>query len=174
MESRSCRQEKIIYTVGHSNYTLDTFCDLLMAHDIQVVVDVRSAPFSKYVPQFNKKEIARTLTDKNFQYLFMGDMVGGKPAETKWYDDKNKVRYDLLAKSITFRQGIQRIIKGIDQDYRIALMCAEENPLQCHRHLLIARTLEHDETIAVMHLRGDGTLLRARDFLDSTEQLKLF
>jgi uncharacterized protein (DUF488 family) len=176
MGTTSCRQEKekAVYTVGHSNHTVEVFCDLLTAHDIQIVVDVRSAPFSKYVPHFNKKEINRELTGKNFQYLFMGDMVGGKPADRKWYNDQGKVHYDLLAQSKTFRQGIQRIIKGINQEYRIVLMCAEENPLQCHRHLLIARTLEQEEQTAVLHLRGDGTMLKARDFLESAEQLKLF
>ena len=174
MDSASCGHKKELYTIGHSNHTAEAFCRLLAAHEIQIVVDVRSAPFSKYVPHFNKKEIAPALTGQGFQYLFMGDMVGGKPADPKWYDAKNKVRYDLLAQSITFRQGIQRIVKGIAQEYRIVLMCAEENPLTCHRHLLIARTFEQEENTTVLHIRNDGTMLKACNFLESTEQLKLF
>ncbi|HIJ79160.1 MAG: DUF488 domain-containing protein [Desulfobulbaceae bacterium] len=174
MNATSCRPQREVYTIGHSNHSVTAFCDLLAGHDLQIVVDVRSSPFSKHVPQFNKKEIAPALTGQNRQYLFMGDLVGGKPADPKWYDERAKVRYDLLAQSTSFQQGIERILKGVDQGYRIVLMCAEENPLQCHRHLLIARTLEQEKKTAVLHLRGDGALLRARDFLASAEQLKLF
>lgn len=163
-----------IYTIGHSNHTAEIFLSLLQAGGIQVVVDVRTAPYSRYVPRFNKLEIERTLVRAGFKYLYLGDMIGGKPTDSAFHDQDGKVNYRKLAASRKFQAGIDRLVKGLGH-VRLVLMCAEEDPRHCHRHLLIARELELGRQIAVNHLRADGSSLRALDLLGSTpRQMELF
>lgn len=164
-----------VFTIGHSNHAYETFFRLLASHSVQVLIDVRSAPYSKYVPHFNKRQIEEQTVGQGLVYMFMGDQVGGKPAAAKWYDENGKVCYDRLARSPEFLSGISRIRTGLAKGYRIALMCAEEDPLHCHRHLLIARTMEECAGITVRHIRGDGALLCAADHLQKEGcQLSLF
>jgi len=164
-----------IYTIGHSNQDVAPFLQLLKDNAIQVVVDVRSAPYSRYVPQFNKKDIEAAVIEAGLQYVFMGDILGGKPVEPQYLDAHDRVMYDKIAVSKTFQQGLDRLIKGLDDGWTIALMCAEEDPLKCHRHLLIARELELQRQIPVWHIRSDSTGMRAKDCLaEIGVQLKLF
>ena len=168
-------QSTQIYTIGHSNQDVATFLQLLSDNEIQVVVDVRSAPYSRYVPQFNKKEIEEAITDAGLQYIFMGDVIGGKPSDPQYLNANGKVMYDKLAATPAFQQGLDRLTKGLDDGWSIALMCAEEDPLKCHRHLLIANELELQRHIPVWHIRSDDSRIRAKEHLeDSAEQLKLF
>lgn len=164
-----------IYTIGHSNQDVATFMELLKDHTIQVVVDVRSAPYSRYAPQFNKREIETVVTGAGLKYIFMGDVIGGKPSEPQYRDIHGKVMYQMLALSDTFQQGLDRLTKGVADGWIIALMCAEADPLKCHRHLLIAWELELKRHIPVWHIRSDGTRLRAiGPFEENAGQLKLF
>jgi uncharacterized protein (DUF488 family) len=164
-----------IYTIGHSNQDIVTFLKLLKNNSIQVVVDVRSAPYSRYVPQFNKKEIETAITDAGLQYIFMGDVIGGKPSDPQYLDADGKVMYYKLAASDRFQQGLNRLTKGLDDGWCIALMCAEEDPFKCHRHLLIANELELQRHIPVWHIRSDEPRIRAKEHLEEySTQLKLF
>jgi uncharacterized protein (DUF488 family) len=166
---------KAIYTIGHSNHDLVTLLTLLRNHGIQVVVDVRSAPYSRYVPHFNKKEIENILTDNGLKYVFMGDVIGGKPAGLYYFDSAGKTDYEKLAAAESFQQGLDRLIKGLNDGWVIALMCAEENPSNCHRHHLIARELEMKRGVPVIHIRADNTQVRAKKLLEnSSGQLSLF
>ena len=168
-------QSKPIFTIGHSNHDMAAFLKLLAGHAIKVVVDVRSAPYSRYVPQFNKREIEAALIKAGFTYIFMGDAIGGKPSDARYLDADGKVSYDKLAGSEAFQQGLDRLAKGLSGGWRIALMCAEENPFKCHRHLLIARELELKRNIPVQHIRADGTTIRAGEHMQGySGQLKLF
>lgn len=159
----------MIFTAGHSNHSVADFCGLLSGHEIQVVVDVRSAPYSRYVTWFNKREIEVEFTGRGFKYLFMGDVIGGKPQDPAFRDAEGRVDYSRLTVSEKFQAGIDRLVNGGTAGWRIVLMCAEEDPLKCHRHLLIAKELEFSRRIAVQHFRGDGSTLRARDFLKLAE-----
>ncbi len=164
-----------IYTIGHSNQDVAAFLQLLKGNAIQVVVDVRSAPYSRYVPQFNKKEIEAAITDAGLKYVFMGDVIGGKPSEPEYLGVHGKVMYDKLAATATFQQGLDRLAKGLIDGWTIALMCAEEDPFKCHRHLLIANELELKRKIPVWHIRSDDTQIRAKKHLkESSGQLELF
>ena len=164
-----------IYTIGHSNQDVAAFLQLLKDNAIQVVVDVRSAPYSRYVPQFNKKEIEAAIADAGLKYVFMGDAIGGKPSDQKYLGVHGKVMYDKLAATATFQQGLDRLTKGLNDGWSIALMCAEEDPFKCHRHLLIANELELKRHIPVWHIRSDNTCLRAkRQFEQNSGQLNLF
>jgi uncharacterized protein (DUF488 family) len=170
-----CSMEKAIYTIGHSNHGLETFLTLLRNHGIQVVVDVRSAPYSRYVLHFNKLEIEHVLTADGLKYIFMGDVIGGKPSGSYFTNTAGTVDYKKLAAAESFQQGLDRLIKGMNDGWIIALMCAEEDPSKCHRHHLIARALEMKRGVDVIHIRADSTKIRAKKLLeDSSAQLNLF
>jgi uncharacterized protein (DUF488 family) len=145
-----------IMTVGHSNHDEPTLLALLQQHEVQVLADVRSQPYSKYTTHFNSDQIKPALAEAGINYVFLGKELGGRPAESDFYDADGHVRYDLLAASPLFLKGIERLEKGI-QNYRVAMMCSEENPLECHRHLLVGRVLA-ERGIELVHIRGDGRL----------------
>jgi len=166
MTSMIREDRKTIYTVGHSNIQVSQFINLLQTFKIAVVVDVRSRPFSKYATQFNKDQIRQTLSTDNIMYIYMGDLIGGKPKEGIFYDRKGYVMYDRLADSASFQTGISRLMKGITR-YRIVLMCSEEDPTDCHRRLLIGRVLR-ERGVDVLHIRKGGTIQTEKD-LNTTE-----
>ena len=147
-------EEFTIFTVGHSNHELEKFIDLLRPHRIDVLVDIRSNPFSRFAPQFNKKGIEKAVKANGMKYLFLGRELGGRPHGSEFYDADGFVLYDRLAESPLFLEGIQRLVKGI-KTYRVALMCSEENPANCHRHLLVGRILA-GRGVNVQHVRKDG------------------
>jgi len=164
-----------IYTIGHSNQEVEKFLALLKDKAIQVIVDVRSAPYSRYVPHFNKHAIESALNAAGLKYIFMGDMIGGKPSGPQYPDANRKFVYAQLAAAETFQQGLDRLVKGLNDGWTIALMCAEEDPSKCHRHHLIANELEMKRTVPVWHIFGDGTTMRAKKlFEDMSGQMKLF
>lgn len=145
-----------LYSIGHSNHPLEHFRALLMRHGIGVLVDVRSHPASRYVPEYNKDALAEFLGGVQIKYVFLGRELGGRPSSSDLYDDEGYVRYDLVAQEPAFLQGLARLEKGRAQ-FRTALMCSEENPAVCHRHLLIGRVLS-ERGVPYMHIRGDGVL----------------
>jgi uncharacterized protein (DUF488 family) len=164
----------MLFTIGHSNHSLDFFIELLRRYDITAVADVRSAPYSRYVVHFNKGDIEQALRSRGIQYIFMGDVIGGKPSDSSLYKPDGAVRYDALARLATFQAGLDRLLKGLAGGWRIGLMCAEEDPCKCHRHLLIAKEIEKERKIPVRHIRADGTLLRAIELFNTPSQLQLF
>ncbi|MBI4201960.1 MAG: DUF488 domain-containing protein [Chloroflexi bacterium] len=146
----------IVYTIGHSNQQLDTFVQLLRKHGIEALVDVRSSPVSTYAAQFNEKELKAALPPMGVKYLYMGKELGGRPSGAGFYDAKRRVLYDQVAQSPNFSHGIERLKLGL-KSYRIAIMCSEEAPINCHRRLLIGHVLI-GAGIEVVHIRGDGSL----------------
>jgi uncharacterized protein (DUF488 family) len=147
-----------IYTVGHSNQPTEAFLDLLRQHSINVVADVRSSPYSRFVPQFNKREIQALVRDAGFQYVYLGRELGGRPdPDSGLIDDEGHAIYGLIAETDEFRTGIRRLSEGLER-YRVALMCSEEDPTDCHRRLLVSRVLILDHGIDVRHIRGDGRI----------------
>ena len=108
-----------IYTIGHSNQEVEKFLALLKDKAIQVIVDVRSAPYSRYVPHFNKHAIESALNAAGLKYIFMGDMIGGKPSGPQYPDANRKVVYARLAVAETFQQGLDRLIKGLNDGLTI-------------------------------------------------------
>jgi len=127
----------------------------LRDHAIEVVVDVRSAPYSRWSPQFNQRELRATITAAGMRYLYLGKELGGRPASPDLYDRDGHARYDLMAATEDFRSGIERVRAGILQ-YRVALMCSEEDPAGCHRRLFVGRVLINDG-VRLLHIRGDGS-----------------
>lgn len=145
-----------LFSLGHSNHPAEGFADLLKKHDIEVLVDVRSHPYSRYAPQFDTSGLKALLSTAGAKYLYLGHELGGRPEGDDYYDAEGHVLYARLATSLLFLEGIDRLQKGAEA-YRVGLMCAEENPLNCHRRLLIGRVLR-ERGIALDHIRGDGRL----------------
>jgi uncharacterized protein (DUF488 family) len=162
VSDRAGDAQRCLYTIGHSNHPLDSFLGLLDAHTIQVLVDVRSQPYSKYTPHFASRQLKAAVTAREILYLYLGKELGGRPDGAEFYDADGYVRYDFVAESPLFLEGITRLEQGI-QRYRVAAMCAEEDPAGCHRRLLIGRVLATRGT-TVLHIRADGSVQREEEF----------
>ncbi|HMN42687.1 MAG TPA: DUF488 domain-containing protein [Phycisphaerales bacterium] len=145
---------RTLWSIGHSNHTIEHFVDLLRSNRIDVVVDVRTSPYSKFAQQFAREVLASVLPRADVKYLFLGKELGGRPTGGRYYDRDGHVLYGELARADLFRAGIDRLEQGMAQ-YRCAIMCSEENPCVCHRHLLVSRVLR-DRGTDIRHIRGDG------------------
>ncbi len=156
MNDKDSQEKLTIFTIGHSNHSLELFINLLKSHKIDVLVDVRSKPFSRFSPQFNKEGLEKAVKAGGIKYLFLGRELGGRPQDSEFYDNQGFVLYSRIAESPLFHEGIDRLIKGI-KTYRVAVMCGEENPANCHRRLLIGRVLAK-RGVSVRHIRGDSTV----------------
>ena len=146
----------VYLTIGHSNHDLNHFLALVRDHQVEVIVDTRSQPYSKYSPHFDQAPLRDALTESGVKYVYMGRELGGRPGRTKFYDEEGHVLYGRVAESPLFVEGLKRLEKGL-QTHRVALLCSEENPAGCHRRLLVARVLGR-RGAAIDHIRGDGRL----------------
>jgi uncharacterized protein (DUF488 family) len=144
-----------LYTIGHSNHSTENFIGLLLRHDITAVCDVRSQPYSNFNPQFNRENLQKELKQSCIAYVFLGRELGPRSDDPACYID-GKVHYNLLAATDIFRQGVARLLKGA-QSHRIAMMCAEKDPIMCHRMILVCRHIRA-EAVQIMHILEDGTL----------------
>ena len=156
MHDGTSHKEWTVFTIGHSNHPPETFIDLLRKHRIDVVADARSSPYTRYAVHFNKDSLEALIKANGIRYIFMGDAIGGRPAEREFYDADGYVLYDRLAKSARFKSGIERLMQGI-RSCRLAVLCSEEDPAGCHRRLLIGRVLG-ECGVEVCHIRGDGSV----------------
>lgn len=145
-----------IYTIGHSAHAPEYFCDLVRAHDIEVIADTRSKPYSKFAPQFDRESLAEDLKTSGARYLYLGDVLGGRPEDATNYDGAGRVLYGRVATEAAFLKGIARVEGGADR-LRVALLCSEEDPAHCHRRLLIGRVLV-ERGARLLHVRGDGVV----------------
>jgi uncharacterized protein (DUF488 family) len=144
-----------LYTVGHSNHSIEKFIGLLTANGITAVADVRSRPFSRRHPHFNKERLAAALTQHGIAYVFLGKELGARSEDPSCYEN-GKVQYPRLAATSAFMAGIERVLAGAAK-FRVALMCAEKEPLDCHRTLLVSRALE-SVGASVAHILADGSV----------------
>ena len=144
------------FTLGHSNHPIESWIALARQHHIEVVVDTRSSPYSKYVPQFDREPLQRSLEEAGFRYLFLGAELGGRPSNPAYYDASGHVLYSRLREDARFLIAINRLESGIER-FRVALLCGEEDPAHCHRRLLIGRVLS-ERGHTMIHIRGDGRL----------------
>jgi uncharacterized protein (DUF488 family) len=150
-----------IYTIGHSNSTASDFVDMLRRNGVQSIVDVRSAPYSQYAPQFNRETLAAILNDAGISYVFAGDYLGGRPQDPTCYkhgkvptgkvDYLKLVDYAAVARRPWYLKGIDRLLQ-IASERSTAILCSEEDPHHCHRFHLITPTLE-SRGVKVTHLR---------------------
>src|SRR5260370_29901262 len=138
-----------VYTIGHSTHSIERFIELLQLHAVTALADVRSHPHSRMNPQFNRDSLKEALDAADIKYVFLGKELGARSEEKSCYRN-GQVQYDLLSKTELFKKGIQRVKAGADS-YPIALMCAEREPLECHRTILVSRRLCEDG-LRVMHI----------------------
>lgn len=146
---------KRILTIGHSNHSLEHFLDVVKRNAVECVVEVRSYPYSRYSPQFDREALKPALAKAGVRYVDLGKELGGRPEGSEFYDNDGHVRYDRVAAAQFFQEGLQRLEEGTLR-YCVALMCSEEDPTVCHRGLLIGRVLR-DRGYHVEHIRGDGS-----------------
>lgn len=144
-----------VFTIGHSTHSAEAFLALLRQHGVEAVADVRSSPFSRFNPQFNRENLERFLKENGIRYVFLGKELGARTEDRSCYE-QGRVQYARLAQTPHFQGGLDRVLLGA-QRYRIALMCAEKEPLECHRTLLVARALA-ERGQAVEHIHADGRL----------------
>jgi uncharacterized protein (DUF488 family) len=157
-----------IYTIGHSNVAVDKLVQLLQKYRIEVLVDVRSVPYSRCASQFNRESLAETLRESAIEYLYDGKHLGGLPEDPRLYKSNkttqdgeqstSTVDYDKVAEQDWFQNAIERLIE-IARERRTAIMCSEEDPERCHRYHLVGQTLLKMGVI-VWHIRGKGSLER--------------
>jgi uncharacterized protein (DUF488 family) len=145
-----------LYTVGHSNHTTARLLELLALHEIEAVVDVRSAPYSRFAPHFNRESLEPTITHAKLRYLFMGEELGGRQLGKIVSLAERLAAYEQVAANPAFQTGIGRLLRGATE-YAIVLLCAEEDPTECHRRVWVARALR-ERGADVQHIRGDGHL----------------
>jgi uncharacterized protein (DUF488 family) len=176
--------QNTVFTIGHSTHPQERFIALLRQHGMTALCDVRSKPYSRMNPQFNREELKEALLAQGVEYRFLGKELGARSDDPNCYEN-GKVQYDRLAETELFKYGLKRVLRGMRDDFRIALMCAEKEPLECHRTILVARHLVA-LGVTVEHILADGSLenhdaalsrlarminLREPDLVHSREQL---
>lgn len=151
-----------IFTIGHSNHSLENFINLLKRSEIDVVVDVRSAPYSNMYPYFNRESIQVAFKKESIGYLYLGDSIGGRSRDKSVFED-GQIVYSKLAEKADYQSGIRRVMEGSTR-FAIALMCSEKEPLDCHRTLLVSRSLV-ESGAQVSHIHADGKVESHEDAL---------
>lgn len=145
----------MIYTIGHSNHPIERFLSLLGAQSITALADVRSSPFSRRNPQFNRESLRKSLALHGIRYVFLGEELGARSRDPACYED-GRVSYARLAASNSFQEGLERLKAGM-VEHNIAMMCAEKDPLECHRTILVSRHLVAHH-VDVAHILASGEI----------------
>ena len=147
----------IIYTIGHSNHSIEIFLDLLKTFSITFLVDVRSVAASSYNPQFNKESLSNSLKSNGIIYLHFAEEFGARHTDPDLLDEDGKVNFEYVRQSWNFKNGVDRLWQGMDKGYSIALMCSEGEPFDCHRFSMVSIALQI-EGFEVKHILKDKTL----------------
>jgi uncharacterized protein (DUF488 family) len=145
-----------VLTIGHSTLPYETFSNLLRRANVTAIADVRSAPYSRQFPQFNKENLSAELRTDGVAYVFLGQELGGRPRDRSYYSN-GIADYERMSQSQEFKIGLDRVIEGA-KNHRIALMCSERDPLDCHRCLLVGRALA-ERGLRVSHILSDGSIV---------------
>ncbi len=144
-----------LYSIGHSNQTVDRFLDLLEQHGIEAIADVRSSPYCRYASQFSQHNLVPELQERGIAYVFLGNELGARRAEAECYQE-GKVDFDQVPATPAFQEGLARLLKGASK-MTVAILCAEKDPLTCHRTILIARRAK-DRVGEIRHILPDGNI----------------
>jgi uncharacterized protein (DUF488 family) len=154
--------DNVIYTIGHSTHSQESFLGLLNNYAVNCVVDVRSTPFSAHVPQFNKETLRQYLDDHGIVYLHFPKAFGARQRDPELLDDSGRVDFEKVRQSKSFREGIDKLRQCLDRGVKVALMCSEGNPLDCHRFSMIAYQLAKDGFL-VRHILKTGDVVDNKD-----------
>lgn len=143
-----------IYSIGHGSKKIENFIAELKSYDILFLLDIRSKPFSKWNPQFNQNELKFILEENGIKYVFVGDTLGGLPEDRSCYDYNGKVVYDLIKEKDFFKEGLERLTNANKKHIKLAIMCSESKPEECHRSKLIGQELLR-KNISLKHIVSD-------------------
>ena len=144
-----------LFSVGHSNYEMNVFVSLLQKHGVTAVADVRSQPYSRFLPHFNRAALQEFLAKEGIHYVFLGQELGARPSDQKCYVG-GKAIYEKIADTKAFHEGIQRVLNGLKK-HKLSLMCAEKDPLTCHRAVLVCQHLRNFD-LSINHILKNGDL----------------
>ena len=150
-------KNQTIFTIGHSRHKIDCFIKLLRCYQCNIIIDVRSLPYSRIAPQFNRNRLSLSLKENKIHYMDFQNEFGARQTSAYLLDPNGKVDFDKVRLSSSFRDGIARLTRGLDLGYRIALMCSEADPFECHRFSLISYQIIQ-EGGRVSHILKDGDL----------------
>lgn len=164
--------ESAIYSIGHGNKKMELFIKELKSFGISYLLDIRSKPFSKWYPWFNQNELKNSLEENGIKYVFAGDSLGGLSDDRSCYDSDGKVVYDLLKEKDFFKDGIARLTTANEKQIKLAIMCSESNPEECHRtkligqellkkkislkHIISEKVVKSQETVMMELTKGNG------------------
>jgi uncharacterized protein (DUF488 family) len=159
-----------VYTIGHSDHPIAEFIQLLNRHKVTLVIDVRSQPYSQWAPQHNRESLARSLQGGGIRYLFMGDSLGGRPADRSLYEPgEESPNYGLVAQVPAYRAGIEQVLRLATAQH-VVILCSEGDHTKCHRSMLIAPSLLQ-QGARVLHIRPDSSVVEE---IPQPKQLTLF
>lgn len=151
-----------IYTIGHSNYTMERLIDMLEYYNINCVVDIRRTPYSKYNIQFDKEAIRYTLTNAGFVYIYMGKELAAKRIRKNSYNNEGYSNFEEVIKEEEFKRGVERLKNGCEKGYKIILLGAMQDPIRCHRSILVGRELVKND-FDVKHILDDYSIVTQDD-----------
>ncbi len=161
-----------LFSVGHSNASIDGFIELLRRHRVDLLVDTRSKPYSRYNPHFSREPLKQSLNEEGIEYVFLGQQLGGKPEDEAFYFQSGKVDYQRLAETPFYQDGLRRLVKRGAQRL-VAFMCSEGDYKHCHRYWLITRTLV-ERGVEVEHILHSGEVVKSQAAEFEPEQPSLF
>jgi len=151
-----------LFSVGHSSLEFERFVLLLQGAKVTAIADVRSQPFSKWLPWSNRPNLEQALAGRKIHYHFLGDLLGGRPQSTEVYDSDGRVNYERVKTTAAFQRGLDRLAQDLEVS-RVAMLCSEEDPMDCHRGLLVAPAM-NERGLPTIHIRGDGSMEPQSDF----------
>ncbi len=163
-----------VWTVGHSNHDLEAFVALVQGHQVDYLVDVRSHPYSRFAPHFNREELQATMEGRGVRYVFLGLELGGRPQRDDQLDAKGHALYGMMAREPAFTGAIDRLLRGASE-HRLALLCSCGQPRECHRRLLVGKVL-CERGAELRHILPDGDVVveRSVELGDTNAQDTLF
>ncbi|KAA2245402.1 DUF488 domain-containing protein [Chitinophaga agrisoli] len=150
-------EKRPLYTIGHGRRTITELIELLHTYQIRYLIDVRSIPYSRFNPQFNRNQLQTALALQGIRYVFMGDSLGGRPSDPDCYQTDGCVNYEVISAKDSFKDSIRRLQKAYAQNVPLAIMCSESDPARCHRSKLIGAVLVQEQVI-VHHIDEKGLI----------------
>lgn len=153
---------KKIYTIGHSNLTFENFCSVLKYWNINCLIDVRSTPYTSYTPHFNKEMLSAHLKKNGIIYLHFGDEFGARPQNKEMYNEKKIVDFKKMTKRLEFQKGVERLENGLGKNYKMILMCSCQNPMNCHRFIMISKYLTEKKNFIIQHIFPNSKTINAQ------------
>ena len=152
----------VLMSIGHSQHQVEYFVYLLKTHEVNYVIDVRSTPYSQFAPDYNRENIKNILKDNAIEYAFMGAFFGARPKDSSLYLPDGYLNFRKVEDSLKFKKGFNNVVKGVDRGYRIAFMCTEKDPIECHRAILVTYAF-YKAGYSIEHIMPDNTVQTQQD-----------